>query len=77
MPPGGGHGADGASRQRIPVLAAIVTARGENASTLRKTVSRMRQSFRHHMKAQLAPTLAESTDMKDEMRALFAVLCGP
>jgi hypothetical protein len=34
----------------------------------------MRQRFRQHMKLQLAPTLAESADVDDEMRALLAAL---
>jgi hypothetical protein len=55
-------------------LAALAATRGESAATLRKTVSRMRQRFRQHMKAQLAPTLAENADVADEMRALFVAL---
>jgi hypothetical protein len=55
-------------------LAALAAVRGESASTLRKTVSRMRHRFRQHMKSQLAPTLAEDTDVDDEMRALLAAL---
>jgi hypothetical protein len=34
----------------------------------------MRQRFRHHVKAQLVPTLAESAEVDDEMRALLAAL---
>jgi len=63
----GGESAPGA-------LATLAAARGESPSTLRKTVSRMRQRFRQHMKAQLAPTLAENVDVDDEMRALVAAL---
>ncbi|HZJ15627.1 MAG TPA: sigma-70 family RNA polymerase sigma factor [Chthoniobacteraceae bacterium] len=63
----GGEAASGA-------LTALAAARGESPATLRKTVSRMRQRFRQHMKLQLAPTLAESADVDDEMRALLAAL---
>ena len=63
----GGEAASGA-------LTALAAARGESPATLRKTVSRMRQRFRQHMKSQLAPTLAESADVDDEMRALLAAL---
>ena len=55
-------------------LAVLAESRGESAATLRKTVSRMRQRFRQHLKAQLAPTLSESTEVEDEMRALLAAL---
>jgi len=55
-------------------LASLAAAHDENPATLRKTVSRMRQCFRQHVKAQLAPTLAERTDLDDEMRALLAAL---
>jgi RNA polymerase sigma-70 factor (ECF subfamily) len=57
-------------------LAALAERLGENAATLRKTLSRMRQQFRHHVKAQLAPTLAESADIDDEMRALLHALAS-
>jgi DNA-directed RNA polymerase specialized sigma24 family protein len=55
-------------------LTALAATRGESPATLRKTVSRMRQRFRQHMKEQLVPTLAEGTDVDDEMRALLAAL---
>jgi RNA polymerase sigma-70 factor (ECF subfamily) len=55
-------------------LPALAAARGESPATLRKTVSRMRQRFRQHMKSQLSPTLAENADVDDEMRALRAAL---
>ena len=57
-------------------LAALAESRGESAATLRKTVSRMRQRFRQHVKAEIAPTLAEGTDADEEMRELFAALCA-
>ena len=46
----------------------------ESAATLRKTVSRMRQRFRQHMKAELAPTLDDGATADDEMRALLEAL---
>jgi DNA-directed RNA polymerase specialized sigma24 family protein len=55
-------------------LAALAERLGENAATLRKTLSRMRHRFRQHVKAQLVPTLAESAEVDDEMRALLAAL---
>ena len=45
---------------------------GLNAATLRKTVSRLRQQFRHQVKAAIAPTLDDATTSADEMRALLA-----
>jgi RNA polymerase sigma-70 factor (ECF subfamily) len=57
-------------------LAALATRLNENAASLRKTLSRMRQSFRQHVKAQLVPTLAESAEVEDEMRALLAALAS-
>jgi RNA polymerase sigma-70 factor (ECF subfamily) len=58
-------------------LASLAAARDESPATLRKTVSRMRHRFRQHVKAQLAPTLAERADLDDEMRALLAALSVP
>ncbi len=55
-------------------LATLAATRGSSAATLRKTVSRMRQRFRHHVKAELAPTLADRAEADDEMRALLAAL---
>jgi RNA polymerase sigma-70 factor (ECF subfamily) len=55
-------------------LATLAAARGESAATLRKTVSRMRQRFRHHVKACIAPTLPETRDTAEEMRELLAAL---
>ena len=55
-------------------LAALAERIGANAGALRKTLSRMRQRFRHHVKAQLIPTLAESAEIEDEMRALLSAL---
>ena len=57
-------------------LAELAERLNENAATLRKTLARMRQRFRHHVKAQLAATLAESADVEDEMRALLAALAA-
>jgi hypothetical protein len=36
----------------------------------------MRHRFRQHVKAQLVPTLAESGEVEDEMRALLGALAG-
>jgi len=55
-------------------LAALATQLGDSAASLRKTLSRMRHRFRHHVKSQLLPTLAKSADVDDEMRALLAAL---
>jgi RNA polymerase sigma-70 factor (ECF subfamily) len=63
-----------ASEPAAGALASLAVARNESPATLRKTVSRMRQRFRQHVKAQLAPTLAERADLDDEMRALLAAL---
>jgi len=57
-------------------LGALAERLGENAAGLRKTLSRMRQRFRHHVKAQLVPTLAESAEVEDEMRALLTALAS-
>lgn len=55
-------------------LAALAETRGTSAATLRKTISRMRQRFRQHMKAELAPTLEDGATADDEMRALIEAL---
>ena len=55
-------------------LTALAASRGESAATLRKAVSRMRQRFRQHVKAEIAPTVSESTKADDEMRDLLAAL---
>lgn len=57
-------------------IASLAEERGESAATLRKTVSRMRQRFRHYVKAQLAPALVSPLDIEDEMRALLSALSG-
>ena len=57
-------------------LAALAEHLAENPATLRKTLSRMRHRFRQHVKAQLVPTLAESGEVEDEMRALLGALAG-
>jgi RNA polymerase sigma-70 factor (ECF subfamily) len=55
-------------------VAALATRLGANAATLRKTLSRLRQRFRHHVKAQLLPTLDDRAAIGSEMRALLAAL---
>jgi RNA polymerase sigma-70 factor (ECF subfamily) len=55
-------------------LATLADSRGESAATLRKTVSRLRQRFRHHVKSHIAPTLDETTTPADELKALFEAL---
>ena len=55
-------------------LASLAVARGENAATLRKTVSRMRQRFRQCVKAEITPTLADGAGTDEEMRTLLAAL---
>ena len=57
-------------------LASLAESRGESAATLRKTASRLRQRFRQHVKAELAPTLADGVSADEEMRALLAALSG-
>jgi RNA polymerase sigma-70 factor (ECF subfamily) len=65
------------SEMESGALASLAAARGESSGTLRKTLSRMRLRFRYHVKAQLAPTLAEHSELDDEMRGLFAALSAP
>ena len=55
-------------------LAALAEQHDFNASSLRKTLSRLRQRFRHHVKAAITPTLAEGVETDDEMRQLLAAL---
>lgn len=55
-------------------LAALAESRGESPATLRKTVSRMRQRFRQHVKLQIEPTLEENRDADSEMRELLTAL---
>ncbi len=57
-------------------FAALAERLGESPATLRKTLSRMRHRFRHHVKGQLVPTLTKSTEVEDEMRALLAALAS-
>jgi DNA-directed RNA polymerase specialized sigma24 family protein len=55
-------------------LGALARAQGINEATLRSALHRLRRSFRHAVKAQVAPTLATREDVEDEMRALFLAL---
>lgn len=55
-------------------LAQVAAQHGLNAATLRKTLSRLRQEFRRHVKAEIAPTLAADSDAADEMRELLLAL---
>ena len=55
-------------------IATAADKHGLNASSLRKTLSRLRQRFRHHVKAAITPTLAEGVETEDEMRQLLAAL---
>ncbi len=57
-------------------LAVLALARGADASTLRKTLSRLRSQFRQHVKAQIAPTLDQPDGVESEMRDLLAALAG-
>jgi RNA polymerase sigma-70 factor (ECF subfamily) len=59
-----GHGA----------LAALAASRNEDAATLRKTGSRLRQRFRHHMKLIIGSTLDDPAAVDTEMRALLLAL---
>jgi DNA-directed RNA polymerase specialized sigma24 family protein len=64
-----GEGAHGA-------LHALAETRGIPAATLRANVTRLRQRFRHHVKAQIAPTLDDPASVETEMAALLAALAG-
>ena len=55
-------------------LAALAEQRGESPATLRKTVSRLRQRFRQHVKAQITPTLGSAAEADSEMRELLEAL---
>jgi RNA polymerase sigma-70 factor (ECF subfamily) len=55
-------------------LGALARAQGINEVTLRSMLHRLRRSFRHAVKAQLAPTLASREEVEDEMRALLLAL---
>jgi DNA-directed RNA polymerase specialized sigma24 family protein len=55
-------------------LAALAASRGENPDSLRKTLSRLRQSFRQCVKAEVTPTLDNGTSVDEEMQALLEAL---
>lgn len=55
-------------------LQSLAESQGWNASTLRKTLSRLRQRFRHHVKEQIKPTLDDHVTADDEMAALLGAL---
>ena len=55
-------------------LAALAAQRGESPATLRKTLSRLRQRFRQHVKAQITPTLDSAGEADAEMRELLEAL---
>ncbi len=55
-------------------LGELARQRGTNEATLRSTLHRLRLSFRHAVKGQLAPTLATPEDVNDEMHSLFLAL---
>ncbi len=57
-------------------LAALAEQQGESAATLRKTLSRLRQRFRQHVKAQISPGLESPRDADAEMRELLKALGG-
>lgn len=57
-------------------LACLADEQGWNPATLRKTLSRLRQRFRHHVKEQIKPTLDDHVTAEDEMAALLGAL-GP
>ena len=57
-------------------LASLAASRGESAATLRKTLSRMRQRFRQHVKNFITPTISENCNTDEEMRTLFEALIG-
>ena len=51
-------------------------ARGQDAATLRKTASRLRQRFRQHMKLIISGTLEDPATVDMEMRAMLVALGG-
>jgi DNA-directed RNA polymerase specialized sigma24 family protein len=55
-------------------LTALAEARGENAATLRKTVSRLRLRFRQQVKAVITPTLGSEQEADTEMQSLLLAL---
>ncbi len=55
-------------------LTALAEQRSENPATLRKTVSRLRQRFRQHVKAEITPTIDSAQEADAEMQELLAAL---
>lgn len=53
---------------------ALATRCGMNANALKVAVHRMKQRFRHLLKAEIAGTLEDPTQVEAEMRVLFAAL---
>jgi RNA polymerase sigma-70 factor (ECF subfamily) len=49
---------------------------GISPNTLKSTIHRLRRRFRHAVKAEIARTLSDSSDVETEMAALFAALGG-
>jgi RNA polymerase sigma-70 factor (ECF subfamily) len=55
-------------------IALLAEQRGENAATLRKTISRLRHQFRQLVKSEITPTISSSDEADAEMRELLAAL---
>jgi DNA-directed RNA polymerase specialized sigma24 family protein len=55
-------------------LALLAAAQGIPEATLRSQLHRLRQRFRHHIKAAITPTLTSPGEVPDEMADLLAAL---
>jgi RNA polymerase sigma factor (sigma-70 family) len=56
--------------------AAMATQLGVSESTVKSYVHRMRQRFRQMIRHEIAQTVADPTDIEDELRHMFVVLGG-
>lgn len=56
--------------------AALAESLGLSATATKVAVHRLKRDFRRLVKAEVACTLREKTEVEDEMRALFAALAG-
>jgi len=52
----------------------LATTLGMNLNSLKSHVHRLKQRFRHHVKAEIAGTLAETSSVDEELAALLACL---
>lgn len=56
--------------------AAAAAAMGLSPQAMKAVIHRLRSRFRQQVKVEVAATLADSSTVEDEMRALFAALAG-